>query len=100
MTEHSAVSLLGAEHPRLLLGAADEQHPLPAGEGGQVTVRDGVLVLALKDSRSRPRAAMKWWMFATNASVIGAISTEDAYLWPRWPTKKAETPPPYCSLGW
>jgi hypothetical protein len=43
---------------------------------------------------------MKWWMFATNASVIGAISTDEAYLYPRWPTKNAETPPPYCSFGW
>ncbi len=43
---------------------------------------------------------MKWWMFATNASVIGAISTDDAYLCPRWPAKNAETPPPYCSFGW
>src|SRR5207249_5328069 len=39
-------------------------------------------------------------MLATNASVIGCISTDEAYLWPRWPTKKADTPPPYCNRGW
>ena len=44
-------ALLGAEHPRLLLGAADEQHPVRAGEAGQVPVRDGVLVLALAEGQ-------------------------------------------------
>jgi hypothetical protein len=42
-------ALLGTEHPGLLLGAADEQHPLPAGEVSQVPVRDRVLVLALAE---------------------------------------------------
>jgi hypothetical protein len=42
-------ALLGAEHPRLLLRVADEQDAFLPVEGGQVLMRDGVLVLALAE---------------------------------------------------
>jgi hypothetical protein len=38
-------------------------------------------------------------MPATNASVIGSISADDANAQPRWPRKKPTTPCSYCSLG-
>ena len=64
-------------------------------------MRDGVLVLALAEGQQIQSPRIDEVMdVATNASVIGAISTDEAYLCPRWPTKNAETPPPYCNLGW
>jgi len=47
-----------------------------------------------KCTNSRPCAAMKWWMSATNALLIGSISAVEAYTLPRWPVKNPATPPP------
>jgi hypothetical protein len=45
-TSDGVAALLGAEHARLLLGSADEQHPLGPVKGGQVLLGDVVLALA------------------------------------------------------
>ena len=44
---------LGAEQPGLLLRPPDEQHPLLAGEPGEVLVHDVVLALALAEVHPR-----------------------------------------------
>jgi hypothetical protein len=46
-------TLLGAEQPGLLLGTADEQHPLLGCELGQVLVHEVVLALALGEVHPR-----------------------------------------------
>src|SRR5262249_57085687 len=53
-------ALLGAEHPGLLLGAADEQHPSAAAKSARYRCAMASLSSPLpKDSRSSPRASAK-----------------------------------------
>jgi len=72
-------ALLGAEHPRLLLDAADEQHPVSAAEVSQVSVRDGVLVLALPSPQPQPCTGMLVGMGRSPAMGSGRESRFRTY---------------------